>query len=138
MVGNVFVAAACVAYFGAFTSSYRQVLVDSWTERCKDLEIPVTDNLNLITILGDPFEIRQWNADGLPRDTVSTENAILVTRGRRWPLMIDPQDQVRVLVFMGIGYQINVLFQSLGAFCSTVFLIYSLVSLYSYCSNISY
>ncbi|XP_071825285.1 dynein axonemal heavy chain 6-like isoform X2 [Apostichopus japonicus] len=93
VVGNVFVAAACVAYFGAFTSSYRQVLVDSWTERCKDLEIPVTDNLNLITILGDPFEIRQWNADGLPRDTVSTENAILVTRGRRWPLMIDPQDQ---------------------------------------------
>lgn len=102
MVGNVFVAAACVAYFGAFTSSYRQVLVDSWTERCKDLEIPVTDNLNLITILGDPFEIRQWNADGLPRDTVSTENAILVTRGRRWPLMIDPQDQVRVLVFLWV------------------------------------
>ena len=24
MVGNVFVAAACVAYYGAFTSSYRE------------------------------------------------------------------------------------------------------------------
>ncbi|KAG7249870.1 hypothetical protein CRUP_024798, partial [Coryphaenoides rupestris] len=34
-----------------------------------------------------------WNTEGLPRDTVSTENGILVTRGRRWPLMIDPQDQ---------------------------------------------
>ena len=27
VVGNVFVAAACVAYFGAFTSSYRQEVI---------------------------------------------------------------------------------------------------------------
>ena len=47
-----------------------------------------------MNVLADPFEIRQWNTDGLPKDQVSTENAILVTRGRRWPLMIDPQEQV--------------------------------------------
>jgi len=93
VVGNVFVAAACVAYFGAFTSSYRQELSKSWVERCQELEIPVTDDFSLIHVLADPFEIRQWNSDGLPRDTVSIENAVLVTRGRRWPLMIDPQDQ---------------------------------------------
>ena len=51
----------------------------------------------MINVLADNFEIRQWNSDGLPRDTVSTENAVLVTRGRRWPLMIDPQEQVREL-----------------------------------------
>ncbi|KAL5497489.1 hypothetical protein EMCRGX_G013964 [Ephydatia muelleri] len=44
-------------------------------------------------VLADPYEIRQWNECGLPRDNVSTENAVLVTRGRRWPLMIDPQEQ---------------------------------------------
>ena len=71
MVGNVFVAAACVAYFGAFTSLYRQELISSWIERCKDLEIPVSDDFSLINVLADPFEIRQWNADGLPRDSVS-------------------------------------------------------------------
>ncbi|KAL9959258.1 hypothetical protein ACROYT_G032565 [Oculina patagonica] len=93
VVGNVFVAAACVAYFGAFTSLYRHELISSWIERCKDLGIPVSDDFSLINVLADPYEIRQWNADGLPRDSVSIENAILVTRGRRWPLMIDPQDQ---------------------------------------------
>ncbi|XP_044515237.1 dynein axonemal heavy chain 6 [Gracilinanus agilis] len=93
ITGNVFIAAACVAYYGAFTALYRQLLIDLWIEQCVQLEIPISDDFSLINILGDPYEIRQWNTDGLPRDLVSTENGILVTRGRRWPLMIDPQDQ---------------------------------------------
>ncbi|XP_075717900.1 dynein axonemal heavy chain 6 [Rhinoderma darwinii] len=93
VIGNVFIAAACVAYFGAFTAAYRQLLIDCWIKKCQELEIPINPNFSLLNILGDAYEIRQWNTDGLPRDLVSTENGILVTRGRRWPLMIDPQDQ---------------------------------------------
>ncbi|XP_029949300.1 dynein heavy chain 6, axonemal [Salarias fasciatus] len=93
VVGNVFIAAACVAYYGAFTSHYRQLLIDGWIKQCQDLSIPISSSFSLINILGDPYVIRQWNTEGLPRDTVSTENGILVTEGRRWPLMIDPQDQ---------------------------------------------
>ncbi|KAK0131808.1 Dynein heavy chain 6, axonemal [Merluccius polli] len=93
VVGNVFIAAACVAYYGAFTSHYRQLLIDQWMRRCQELSIPISASFSLTNILGDPYVIRQWNTEGLPRDTVSTENGILVTRGRRWPLMIDPQDQ---------------------------------------------
>jgi len=55
--------------------------------------------MTIVSVLADAYEIRQWNADGLPRDQVSIENAILVTRGRRWPLMIDPQEQVRSTIF---------------------------------------
>lgn len=68
--------------------------MEQWISRCQELGIPISSNFSLIRILGDPYEIRQWNAEGLPRDNVSTENGILVTGGRRWPLMIDPQDQV--------------------------------------------
>ncbi|XP_076584320.1 dynein axonemal heavy chain 6 [Chaetodon auriga] len=93
VVGNVFIAAACVAYYGAFTSHYRQALIDQWIIQCQELSIPISSSFSLISVLGDPFVIRQWNTEGLPRDTVSTENGILVTEGRRWPLMIDPQDQ---------------------------------------------
>jgi dynein heavy chain len=93
VVGNVFVAAACVAYFGAFTSSYRQALVEKWIAKCKELGIPVTSNMRIADVLSTPYQIRQWNTFGLPRDSVSTENAVLVKHGRRWPLMIDPQDQ---------------------------------------------
>ncbi|XP_055022499.1 LOW QUALITY PROTEIN: dynein axonemal heavy chain 6-like [Boleophthalmus pectinirostris] len=93
IVGNVFIAAACVAYYGAFTSHYRQLLIEQWIKQCQGLNIPISSSFSLIKILGDSYVIRQWNTEGLPRDTVSTENAILVTQGRRWPLMIDPQDQ---------------------------------------------
>ena len=36
--------------------------------------------------------IREWQIWGLPVDDYSTENGILATRGKRWPLMIDPQN----------------------------------------------
>ncbi len=93
VTGNVFISAASVAYYGAFPSNYRQELVRKWTEGSIAHKIPISENTNIIQILAHPFMIRQWNTDGLPRDEFSTENAILVTRGRRWPLMIDPQEQ---------------------------------------------
>ena len=93
MTGNVFVSAACVAYFGAFVHSYREELMIKWINQCRDLNIPISENYSLINVMADPFEIRQWNADGLPRDLTSIENAILVAHTKRWPLMIDPQDQ---------------------------------------------
>ena len=37
--------------------------------------------------------MRDWNIQGLPADAFSTENGVMVTRGTRWPLMIDPQEQ---------------------------------------------
>lgn len=93
VAGNVFLAAACVAYFGAFTSLYRQELVSSWVVQCEELGIPVSKTLSIANVLSTPYQIREWNSNGLPRDQLSTENAVLVTCGRRWPLMIDPQDQ---------------------------------------------
>ena len=53
---------------------------------------------SLIAVLADQHDIRQWNACGLPRDRVSTENAILVMQAERRPLLIDPQEQVGLAV----------------------------------------
>ncbi|CAG9860518.1 unnamed protein product [Phyllotreta striolata] len=92
-LGDVAMAAANVAYLGAFTSNYRYELTSMWEQKCKAFKIACTDGFSLINVLADPYDIRMWNACGLPRDSVSTENAILVTMGSRWPLMIDPQEQ---------------------------------------------
>jgi len=98
VIGNVFLGAACVAYFGAFTNIYREQLVKGWSDKCMELNIPRTDGKGLSDVLSDPFEIRGWTANALPRDQLSIDNAVLVTQGRRWPLMIDPQDQANTWI----------------------------------------
>lgn len=57
------------------------------------MEVPCSDVFSLINTLGDPIKIRTWNLAGLPVDTFSVDNGIIVTNARRWPLMIDPQGQ---------------------------------------------
>ena len=37
--------------------------------------------------------MRAWQVAGLPSDSVSTENGIILAKARRWPLVIDPQGQ---------------------------------------------
>lgn len=49
--------------------------------------------------MADSYTVRTWNSQGLPRDAVSTENGILVTRAGRWPLTVDPQEQVRYIIY---------------------------------------
>ena len=41
----------------------------------------------------NPTLVREWNIGGLPNDGFSTENGVITTKSRRWPLMIDPQGQ---------------------------------------------
>jgi dynein heavy chain len=93
LVGNVFISAACISYFGAFTGVYRQRLVAQWIEKAKEKGIPCAENFNLIKVMGDPVTIRGWGISGLPTDQVSIENGILSTQAQRWPLMIDPEEQ---------------------------------------------
>lgn len=50
-------------------------------------------SFSLESTLGDPVAIREWGIHGLPMDTFSIENGILVSNTRRWPLMVDPQGQ---------------------------------------------
>ncbi|PZC80020.1 hypothetical protein B5X24_HaOG215489 [Helicoverpa armigera] len=91
--GDIIIAAGCIAYFGAFPAHYRRELVVKWIQQCKELEIPASETFDLIDVMADSYTVRTWNSQGLPRDAISTENGILVTRAGRWPLTIDPQEQ---------------------------------------------
>lgn len=65
-----------------------------WVETCKKYGIPSPPSFSLRDALGDPIKIRAWGLAGLPNDSFSIDNGIMVANARRWPLMIDPQNQV--------------------------------------------
>ena len=93
VVGDVVVAAGCIAYSGPFTPLYRQALVQDWVDKMVENGVPHTSGTGLIKTLNDPVQVRAWNIAGLPTDNLSVENGIIVSKARRWPLMIDPQGQ---------------------------------------------
>ncbi|EGD83038.1 dynein heavy chain 2 [Salpingoeca rosetta] len=93
VTGDILLSSGVVAYLGPFTVTYRNDCVQKWRELCIEKNIPCSDTFSLRATLGQPVLIRDWQIAGLPVDDFSTENGIIVSNARRWPLMIDPQSQ---------------------------------------------
>ncbi|XP_071375886.1 dynein axonemal heavy chain 2, partial [Centroberyx affinis] len=93
LVGDCLLAASFLSYMGPFLSNYRDELVAIWMKEVRDLEVPCSPGFSFAVFLSKPTAVRDWNIQGLPSDAFSTENGVIVTRGNRWPLMVDPQGQ---------------------------------------------
>eukprot|EP00667_Euglena_gracilis_P000011 EG_transcript_11 len=93
LLGDVIVASAQVAYLGAFNGEYRQGLLQQWAQQLDHLKLLHSSQLSVYYTLGNPITMRSWSINGLPSDNLSMENGIILTKARRWGLMIDPQAQ---------------------------------------------
>ena len=94
--GDVLLLTAFLSYVGCFTKQYRLDLMNKhWLPYLQQLKtpIPITEDLNPLTLVIDGAMVAGWNNEGLPSDQMSTENATILTNAERWPLMIDPQLQ---------------------------------------------
>ncbi|MEQ2170598.1 Dynein heavy chain 7, axonemal [Goodea atripinnis] len=79
LTGDILISAAIVAYLGAFTSNYRQVQMENWIKLCRSIDIPCSTNMSLVNSLGDPVKIRAWTIAGLPSDSFSIDNGIMIS-----------------------------------------------------------
>ncbi|GCC24108.1 hypothetical protein chiPu_0002508 [Chiloscyllium punctatum] len=96
LCGDVLLVTAFVSYLGYFTKKYRnELLNDHWMPFLQQLEvpIPITENLDPLSLLTDDVDIAAWNNQGLPSDRTSSENATILCNTERWPLIIDAQLQ---------------------------------------------
>jgi dynein heavy chain len=98
ITGDILISSGVIAYLGSFTQSYRDSAIQAWSELLRSKNITCAEQYSIIDCLGEPVTIRQWNLDKLPRDNVSISNAIMMQKGDRWPLMIDPQLQANAWI----------------------------------------
>jgi len=114
LTGDVLISSGIIAYLGAFMGKYRQDTIHSWIKMMRDNEVPSADEFSLRATIGEDVVIRQWVIDRLPNDQVSVENALIISRSRRWPLMIDPQLQANQWVRKWKADQLKILRLSQG------------------------
>lgn len=132
------VIAVCVLHI---ICACRDQLVKSWTAKCKELCIPVSDSVTLCGTLANPVEVREWMLAGLPSDSTSIDNAILVSRGKRWPLMIDPQVRIAcalltAIIATGCNLQLHCCMHQCNGACNWIQLDSVLATLHAPCSCI--
>ncbi|XP_057662092.1 dynein axonemal heavy chain 12 isoform X1 [Diorhabda carinulata] len=93
LAGDILMSCGIISYLSPFNNAFRVRLVQDWHRQIKNLNIPTMQIFEMTSVLGSDVTIQHWNINGLPRDTFSTENGIIMDNSRRWSLFIDPQVQ---------------------------------------------
>eukprot|EP00731_Ephydatia_muelleri_P024350 Em0016g621a len=91
--GDVLLTAAFMAYGGYFDQSFRHNLFTSWASHLQQAKINFRPDLARVEYLSTADERIKWQANALPSDDLCTENAIMIKRFNRYPLIIDPSGQ---------------------------------------------
>ncbi|KAF2488243.1 dynein heavy chain, N-terminal region 2-domain-containing protein [Neohortaea acidophila] len=94
IVGDVFLASAFLAYGGLYDQQYRRAMLEDWSLHLSASGIVFKSQNSLTEYLSTADERQQWHENTLPVDELCTENAIMLKRYNRYPLIIDPSGRV--------------------------------------------
>ena len=90
LVGDVLVAAAFLAYSGLYDQQYRKAMMEDWLGQLSMSGISRKQHNPVVEYLSTADERLRWQENGLPVDDLCNENAIILQRFNRYPLIIDP------------------------------------------------
>ena len=93
LVGDVFLSSAFLAYAGYFDQQSRQNLFTAWKHHLDMASLQYRQDMARTEFLSDPDQRVGWQGNNLPTDDLCTENAIMLSRFNRYPLIIDPSGQ---------------------------------------------
>ncbi|KAI0047641.1 dynein heavy chain protein 1 [Auriscalpium vulgare] len=93
IVGDVLLSAAFLAYGGFFDQHYREVMWQEWMNHMVEANIKFKPELAFTEYASTADDRLSWQSKGLPSDNLFAENAIMLKRFSRYPLIVDPTGQ---------------------------------------------
>ncbi|KAH8738601.1 dynein heavy chain, partial [Cryptosporidium ryanae] len=92
ILGDCLVSAAFICFAGGLDQIQRNKLMRLWNNILDKYQLSHSDasTFKIVDYLSKPSERLTWQSIGLPNDDLSVENAIIIKRHIRYPLIIDP------------------------------------------------
>jgi dynein heavy chain 1 len=90
---DVLICTAYQTYCGYFDQKYRAGLLNNWMSNLSQARLEFKSDISIAEFLSNPEERQRWKTNNLPADDLCTENAIMLKRCIRFPLVIDPSGQ---------------------------------------------
>ena len=109
-MGDSVLISGSLTHLGAFSPPFRTKLLNLWKTILDKEHINYTHTFQISTALGSDPLIREWIVKGLPNDTHSVENALVISNSKNaFPLLIDPQLSGTKWLRFELGDKLNVL-----------------------------
>jgi dynein heavy chain 1, cytosolic len=96
IVGDVLISTAFLTYAGYFDQFHRESLLKAWRSHFKESGIKSHKQLSVSDYLTTAEKRNCWFENSLPADQLCVENALILDRQKRFPLIIDPSNQALI------------------------------------------
>ena len=93
LLGDTFLSSSFLAYIGFYDAFYRKFLKDKSRQIVKQNEIISSNDFDEVEWLTKANDKATWQNCKLPNDNICLENATILQRFNRYPLIIDPAGQ---------------------------------------------
>nr|CCA15174.1 Cytoplasmic dynein 1 heavy chain 1 putative [Albugo laibachii Nc14] len=107
LTGDTLLSAAFLTYIGFLDFQQRKILTQDWRDILQSFGIRVKDDLSFVDYLSRPQDQLEWQLSELPTDELCYENAIILQRFRRFPLIIDPSGQANRFITQNYARKTN-------------------------------
>lgn len=98
LVGDAILSAAFLTFGGIFDQATRAKQMKEWMKSLSEHNFEYKKAFDPVNYLASASNIVQWSSYGLSNDVVSLQNAVLLERFTRYPLIVDPSGQATAFI----------------------------------------